>query len=138
MVCIYCGQSTQVSNSRHQKRVNNVWRRRLCLTCSAVFTTIEQAELATSLSVRLNNRQLEPFQRDKLLVCIYDSCKHRRTAYQDATELTKTCLSDIMQSSINGVIERNAIVTITGSVLDRFDSAAATMYHAYHPLRAIG
>lgn len=136
MVCIYCGNSTQVSNSRLQKRTNTVWRRRSCRSCSAVFTTLEQPDLTTTITVQQVTKQLTPLQRDKLLISLYDSCKHRVTAYDDATALTKTCLSDIIQASTDGVIERNAIVAIVSSVLDRFDEVAATMYRAYHPLKA--
>lgn len=136
MVCIYCGNTTQVTNSRLQKRTNTIWRRRACKNCKELFTTIEQPDLATTIIVRQVSKELTPLQRDKLLISLYDSCKHRITAYDDATELTKTCLADIIQSSIDGVIERNAIVTIVGSVLDRFDEVAATMYRAYHPLKA--
>jgi transcriptional repressor NrdR len=138
MVCIYCGNTkTQVTNSRLQKRVNTIWRRRSCSKCLAVFTTIEQPDLSTTIAVRMSSKTLLPLQRDKLLVSIYDSCKHRATAYEDATELTKTCIADIIQSAVSGVVDRNAIVAITGSVLDRFDKVAATMYRAYHPLKAI-
>lgn len=85
--------------------------------------------------IRQTAKRLEPLQRDKLLISIYDSCKHRSTAYDDASELTTTCLNDIIQSNVNGVVERNVIVSIVGSVLNRFDSVAATMYQAYHPLK---
>lgn len=135
MVCIYCGNSTHVVNSRLQKRVNSTWRRRQCAKCHAVFTTIEQVELATTLMIRQPSGRLEPLQRDKLLVSIYDSCKHRATAYEDSTQLTKTCLGDIIQAGSAGVIERNAIVALVGSVLERFDAVASTMYRAYHPLK---
>jgi transcriptional repressor NrdR len=66
MVCIYCGGETKVTNSRLQRRNNQVWRRRECLACQSVFTTHESVELESALSVSQNGR-LTPFLPDLLL-----------------------------------------------------------------------
>lgn len=133
MVCVYCGHETQVTNSRHQKRANQVWRRRKCLSCDAIFSTNEGVDSSQALSVQ-RNKSLEPFSRDQLFVSIYDSLKHRKSALSDATGLTTTVLSTIYPLTQNATIDRDAIVTVATTVLERFDRVAATHYNAFHPL----
>jgi transcriptional repressor NrdR len=133
MVCIYCGNDTQVTNSRHQKRRNHVWRRRKCISCGAIFTTTEQPELEHALSVRIQGR-LEPFTQEILLISVYDSLKHRQTATSDAVALTETITSQLHAFVTNAVIERDTLVTIATETLQRFDTAAETFYAAYHPI----
>lgn len=132
MVCVYCGSDTQVINSRHQKRLNHVWRRRKCRFCKAIFTTTETADTTSALRVRTTG-SLEPFLRDNLLMSVYDSLRHRKTALTDATELTATILSNVYDLADNGVVDREAIVTVTTAVLERFDKVAAVHYKAFHP-----
>lgn len=132
MVCIYCGSSTRVTNSRLQKRNNAVWRRRVCEKCSGIFTTLESADLMTAIRVK-HGSSLEPFIRDMLLISVYEACKHRPKALEDAIGLTQTISSDIMkQISPEGVIERSRVAELAYAVLERFDPVAATVYMAYH------
>lgn len=134
MVCIYCGSDTKVTNSRHQKRLNHVWRRRKCIFCKAVFTTTETADSVSALRINFNGR-MEPFLRDNLLISVYDSLKHRKSALTDATGLTATIVSNVYDLTDNGVVDREAVVTVTLAILERFDPVAATHYRAFHPLR---
>lgn len=133
MVCIYCSSGTQVTNSRHQKRTNQVWRRRKCLGCGAIFSTTEGVNTSQALSIHKNNG-LEPFQRDQLFVSVYDSLRHRKDALNDATALTSTILSTIYPLAQNAVVERDVLATVAATVLERFDKAAATHYRAFHPV----
>lgn len=132
MVCIYCGSGTNVTNSRHQKRLNHVWRRRKCELCHAIFTTTEMADAVSTLRVN-NSGALEPFLRDNLLLSVFDSLRHRKSALTDATGLTATIVSNIYDVADNAVIDREAIVAISSVVLERFDHVAATHYKAFHP-----
>lgn len=132
MVCVYCKSTTQVVNSRHQKRSNQIWRRRRCSSCQAVFTTLEAADTEQAFRVAKQNH-LEPFSRDKLLLTIHDSLRHRKTAQTDATALTDTVLGKLYPQFTNGVIEPKKITEITLGVLKNFDQAAATHYQAFHP-----
>lgn len=132
MVCIYCGSSTQVKNSRLQRRANQVWRRRQCIACKAIFTTQEAAELTTSLVVQYATHQLQPFSRDKLFASIYESCKHRTEAADDAAALTKTITAALLKLQQEGNVLRDAIVRTTLETLQRFDPTAAAVYGAYH------
>lgn len=133
MVCIYCGHTTYVTNSRHQRQVNNIWRRRRCDGCGATFTTHEKPDLKNSLVVQLQDSpQIQPFVRDKLFLSIHTACSHRPAALEEAVELTKTVIAKLGQPA-DAVIHANTIVTVTASVLERFDPVAATVYRAYHP-----
>ncbi len=133
MVCIYCSGKTDVFNSRHQKRLNQVWRRRRCMVCNAAFTTIEAADPSQTVRVRRNSH-LEPLSREVILLSVYDSLRHRKTAVHDATALTATIVSTLYNLASNAVIERDQIVEATAAVLERFDTVAATHYRAFHQL----
>lgn len=132
MVCVYCKSETNVTNSRHQKRVNHVWRRRTCQVCGAVFSTIESPDLSQAFSLR-RKTLLEPFARETLLISIYDSLRHRPTAVSDANALLGTVLALLLQHAHESVIERDTLVETVNTVLERFDTVAATHYRAFHP-----
>ncbi|MGH7157750.1 MAG: hypothetical protein ACREGD_01580 [Candidatus Saccharimonadales bacterium] len=134
MVCIYCSGCTEVTNSRHQKKHNNIWRRRLCQVCGATFTSREFPDLtASTIVVGEDPSTLTPFYREKLFVSILQACGHREQPIVDATALTQTIVAKIPFSS-EGSVSRDALVRAASEVLARFDSAAATHYAAYHPL----
>lgn len=132
MVCIYCGNKTQVINSRLQKKPNQVWRRRQCKACQAVFTSLEAVNAETSLIVS-SGKHVEPFSRDKLLIDVYDSLRHRKTAISDATALTQTIWNRLQLKIKDASIARDDIAGVTYEVLQRFDKVAATHYQAFHP-----
>ena len=131
MVCIYCGSETRVLNSRPQKRVNRVWRRRTCMTCGTTFTSIETVDLAGSVTVK-SQQELQAFQRDKLLLSIYDSLKHRKTALSDATGLTDTVISLLYPLMRKALLQKADITICTLKVLKRFDKIAYVHYQAFH------
>jgi len=131
MKCVYCDEETKVINSRLQKKANQVWRRRNCTACGAIFTSIERVDTEQALSVVKNDAH-QPFSRDKLLFSIYDSLKHRKTAESDATALTATILGKLMKATDEATITRQKIVDLTYEVLNNFDNAAATHYQAFH------
>ncbi|HSX43081.1 MAG TPA: hypothetical protein VLF59_03265 [Candidatus Saccharimonadales bacterium] len=133
MVCIYCGGKTHVGNSRPQKRLNQVWRRRECVQCHAVFTTEEAAELSTSVSVRASAQgAVSPFNRDKLFVSILKAVGHRKTAVDDASALCATVIAKLLQSTVQAAVSPADITRITLQVLKNFDNAAGVQYRAYH------
>lgn len=132
MLCIYCGHDTQVVNSRSQKKLNHIWRRRKCAHCKAVFTTTETPDLLKSLVVS-NSSGLSPFSRDILFLSIYDSLKHRKTALQDAVGLTDTVIAKLYPDIDNGCITGDKVTSVTLQTLGRFDKPATTHYAAYHP-----
>jgi transcriptional regulator NrdR family protein len=132
MVCIHCGAETHIVNSRWQKRANQVWRRRRCLGCEAVFTTEETANYGAAWRVEAKNGSLEAFQRDKLFLSLYMACGHRKTALNDATGLADTVVAKIPAAVRTGVIKSAQIIEITQVALNRFDKAASSYYAARH------
>ncbi|MCL4357797.1 hypothetical protein M1512_02805 [Patescibacteria group bacterium] len=134
MVCIYCGGNTRVINSRPQPRNNQVWRRRFCPVCQAIFTTYEQADLVHNWTVKAASGKPSGFMEEKLFLSIYESLKHRPSAIVDAINLTKTVIQKINRSAKHGVIDANLISKITLVCLNRFDKVASTHYQAFHDL----
>lgn len=135
MVCTYCGGNTQVANSRHQLKNNQVWRRRLCLKCKATFTTQEkiQYELAWVVSRRAGS--FRPFSRDKLLLSMSKCCEHRQNALSDAQGLTETIinkLSTYITKDAPGTLLSQDIAQVAQVALNRFDRAASVHYQAHH------
>lgn len=136
MKCIYCSADTKVTNSRLQKRKNNTWRRRQCTSCESVFTSIESPDLESSIMVlhQIDDKEaLEPFSRDKLLLSIHDSLRHRKTALDDATALTDTIISQALPLVSEALINASQLAKISHKILKRFDHVAATHYLAFHP-----
>lgn len=133
MVCIYCAGQTRVTNSRLQKRQNQVWRRRNCQECDAMFTTLEAADLFSAV-VATKDRQQQPFSRDTLFISIYEACRHRKSAVNDAAGLTNTVLQHLYPLIQDAALQISDIVRVTTQVLTRYDKAAAVQYAAYHPL----
>lgn len=133
MVCIYCASPTQVVNSRHQRSNNQIWRRRQCTDCKAVFTTHESVVLDNAILVQYSKKHTKPFSRDKLFMSIYECCKHRPKALEEADGLTKTTLAKLRNFYTEGVVTPDILSTIAHDVLSRFDATAASLYAAYHP-----
>lgn len=132
MVCIYCGSETAVKNSRLQKRANAVWRRRVCKECQATVTTIEKIDFSSAVLVRLG-KHAEPFSRDKLLMSIYESCKHRSDALSASIALTDTIISNLYPRIKDAEVPNSTITKEAVKVLTSFDASAAVHYAAYHP-----
>jgi transcriptional repressor NrdR len=133
MVCVHCGQKTQVTNSRLQQRTNQVWRRRACLACRALFSTLETADYSAVWLVKGLNGHVVPFMRDKLLLSLHRSCQHRPAALSDASALTDTVIKKLLTQAKDGVIPVQAIASTVQTALARFDQAASVHYQAFHP-----
>jgi transcriptional regulator NrdR family protein len=133
MVCILCAGSTHVTNSRPQKRANATWRRRQCDHCGAVFTTQEGLDWSGSVVVKGSGGQEHQFIREKLLISLYDSLKHRPTAAIDAVGITDTVMNQLLLHLTPEPLQVQTIIQTSAKVLRRFDRAASVTYLAYHP-----
>lgn len=133
MNCLFCDGDTAVSNSRLQKRENNVWRRRECKSCGTVFTTIEKADLSYSIRVasEAQNEPLKPFFRSKLQISIYKCCKHLEQPEIVSDELTNTVIAKLIRKK-TALLKKQDITRVTLDVLHHFDKAAAVQYKAFH------
>ncbi len=149
MECIYCHSDLAVMNSRPQRSRNQTWRRRLCKACGAVFTSIEALDLSLAFKVANSahtataankpntdsRTSLQPFDRDRLFISVYESLRHRPTAASDARGLADTITARLVKQSKQGVISTQALVTAALETLQHFDQAAATYYAAFHRTR---
>ena len=131
MVCIHCSGDTQIINSRLQKRLNSVWRRRRCRVCTSTFTTRETADLEAAWRVRIKIGSLMPFSRDKLMLSLYTSLQHRPSAIGDAGGLSDTIIAKLAASTPNGLLTVEDIAETAAAVLQRFDSPASVHYQAF-------
>lgn len=136
MECIYCGSATSVVNSRPQKRSNSIWRRRKCLRCGAIFTSRESIDLSGALALqKQKSGQLQPFSKDKLLISIYESCRHRPNGSDDSAHLTQTIIDRALPLAGSGAIKQDDLIAIAIATLESFDKTAAAVYKAYHPTK---
>jgi transcriptional repressor NrdR len=131
MVCAYCGNETKVTNSRLQKRNNQVWRRRQCLRCSAIFTTHEAIDLSQALLVDLG-ASTQPFLADKLFTDVLAALKDHRGRYIAAREITSTVTKNLLKNRQSPSFGPKAISNATAEVLKRFDKRAWLRYVAEH------
>jgi transcriptional regulator NrdR family protein len=132
MVCSYCGGKTEVTNSRHQKRLNQVWRRRHCTDCSATYSTHELTAYDSVWRVQTKNTSLVPFNKQKLFIELYKACEHRPAALDDATALCDTIIGLLRGHANHGLLESHDIALTSHEVLRHFDRAAAVYYEARH------
>jgi len=80
---------------------------------------------------------LAPFKRDLLFLSLYESCKHQPQALAKTTSLTEQIISKLVaRQPQSAMVTREALVQLCQQVLDNFDSTAAAVYQAYHPLPA--
>ncbi|HEX8763190.1 MAG TPA: hypothetical protein VF733_05560 [Candidatus Saccharimonadales bacterium] len=98
-----------------------------------VATSHEALDLSTSLTVRRQDGSLSPFNRDLLLISLYEACKHRTDSVQVASALLQTVIANLTaQHVMHATVDRNSIITCAHDVLKRLDTSAAAVYQAYH------
>jgi transcriptional regulator NrdR family protein len=132
MVCPYCSSKTEVINSRRQKRSNQVWRRRKCLECSAIFTSHESIDLAASLRVKKEG-ELTPFVSDMLFTEVLLSLQDRKNYYTEARELTDTITQQLLRLPDSPVFTPELISKTASEVLKRFNRRAWHRFVVEHP-----
>lgn len=134
MFCIYCGNETEVVNSRPKQKIPVVWRRRRCNSCKSIFSSREKPDLSLSIKIRISSGNLEPFSELKLCLSIKDSLSHRKTAENDARQLTDTVVGHLLPCP-SGIVQSQDVITATYKVIYRFDRPAATYYKSHHPMK---
>lgn len=132
MVCLYCGSETKVGNSRHQKRNNQVWRRRTCLRCKAVFTTHEAIDLSSTLLVS-HGGSTKPFLIDMLFTEILLAMQDRKNAYLDAREATNTIIRHLLNLPGKPLLSTAQISLAASEVLKKLDKRSHLRFISEHP-----
>ncbi|HWB38647.1 MAG TPA: hypothetical protein VG604_00190 [Candidatus Saccharimonadales bacterium] len=115
-----------------QHKANQVWRRRQCLNCQAIFTSLESPDYFTAWLVKTTNGKYLPFDRDKLLLSLYTACEHRPTALGDSRALASTVIQKLQPAVVDGHLAAETIIRSAQVTLNRFDKAAAVRYAALH------
>lgn len=133
MVCIYCGNKTKVTNSRAQKTNLATWRRRECLKCHSVVTSIENISLEDAIRVEKRNQSLEPFWRDKIYLSICKAIDHLDNSAVTAMFLTNTVLRHLFKASkdINPIIKSDYVSITVSKVLKNYNAAASIKYLSF-------
>jgi len=131
MVCLYCRSETRVTNSRSQKRSNQVWRRRQCQACRALFTTHEAIDLSSALSVSQNGLP-KPFLTDMLFTEVLLALQDRKDCYRAAREITSTVIAKLFKSPNKPLLQPEQISRTTADVLKRFNRRAYLRYISEH------
>jgi len=132
MVCVYCGHETKVTNSRWQKRNNQVWRRRKCVVCKAVFTTHEAVDLPSALLVQ-SGTSTKPFLPDLLFTEVLLALQDRKNCYVDAREVTNTVIKQLLKLPESPLFTPQQISQAASKVLGRLDKRAQLRFVAEHP-----
>jgi transcriptional repressor NrdR len=132
MVCVYCGHETKVTNSRRQKRNNQVWRRRKCAVCKAVFTTHEAVDLPGTLLVQ-SGASTKPFLPDLLFTEVLLALQDRKNCYIDAREVTNTVIKQLLKLPENPLFAPRQISQAASKVLGRLDKRAQLRFVVEHP-----
>jgi len=77
MKCPFCNyHESKVIDSRPADEGNTIRRRRECIKCSRRFTTYEKVE-SVPLMVIKKDKNMEPFNRDKLMNGLLKACEKR-------------------------------------------------------------
>lgn len=133
MVCIYCGNSTRIYNSRHIKRVNGTWRRHSCNVCGSTFSSIEAPDLSSSWIVaKSKTNSLEPFHRNKLYISLYEALRHRNNPMNDAEEICNTIIEASRDKIRDGLLLLDDLQDIICTTLSNFDESGLVYYKAYY------
>ena len=132
MICAYCGNDTRVTNSRRQRRSNQVWRRRQCKACKAIFTTLEAIDLPKMLIVDSRGRS-EAFLPDKLYTEVLLALQDRKDCYEAAREVSNTVIKQLLKLPDKPLFRPEQISRAAGGVLARLDRRAYLRYVAEHP-----
>ncbi len=132
MVCAYCGQPTQVINSRAQKRNNQVWRRRRCKTCKALFTTHEALDLTSALFVDVGGLH-KPFMGDLLYTELLLALQDQKNCYETARDAQHTIIRRLRKLPSFPFVKPRQISQESAKVLKRLNQRAYLRYLAEHP-----
>ena len=132
MICPYCKKGSQVTNSRHQKRSNSVWRRRKCTDCGAIWTSLEHPDYRTVWRVR-NGNHLTDFRQETLLISLYKALQHKKMADIDAKYVCDTIVAKLTSKKLTE-LPTSLIASTSYDILRRYDKVAASLYKAIHQI----
>ncbi len=75
---------------------------------------------------------LRPYERNLLLISLYEALGHRTDALAAAESLEANVTGQLLKQAQGAKLTRQDVIQLTHTVLRRFDQAAAVYYHARH------
>ena len=136
MICPFCkSYNDKVVDIRLSG--TSIRRRRECLACGRRFTTREYIELQP-LTVIKRCGDREPFQREKLLRGIMNSCKKRPVSNEDIEQLV-TRVENSLQMSENSEVRYDQIGNLVMQELKKLDAVAYVRFASiYREFKEVG
>ncbi|MDR1207437.1 MAG: transcriptional regulator NrdR [Rickettsiales bacterium] len=130
MRCPYCNSTeSQVKDSRPSEEDGTIRRRRICSECGARFTTIERVQMR-DLIVRKSNREIQPFDREKLARSIRVACQKRCVSDKQIENIVTSihrrleteATEDIITSEYIGQLASESLIILDPIAFVRFVS----------------
>lgn len=136
MICPFCkNDNDKVVDSRVSG--TSIRRRRECLECGRRFTTREYIEVQP-LTVIKRNGAKEPFQREKLIRGIMNSCKKRPLTVDDIEQLA-TRVENALPVNDNFEVGYDKIGNLVMQELKKLDPVAYVRFASiYREFKEVG
>lgn len=123
MKCPYCSYNEdKVIDSRPAEDFSSVRRRRECLKCGSRFTTYEKIE-DTQLVVVKKDGSRQPFDRNKITVCIMKACAKRPVSIVQAEDISAQVEQQLL-NTMKREVSSQEIGEIIMSKLKELDEVA--------------
>lgn len=127
MVCPYCTSPTHVTNSRRRRLGYSIWRRRECLTCQQVFSTLEYPIVEKIIVLKTLEGRLKPLKQINVYTTVFQALGGLKAASETAQHLTETCLNKILQQG-EPVVSEKHLQKIIFATLKAYQHTAAQRY----------
>jgi transcriptional repressor NrdR len=136
MICPFCKKDNdKVVDSRVSG--SSIRRRRECCECGKRFTTREYIELQP-LTVIKRSGEHEPFQREKLLRGIMNSCKKRPVSVSDMEQVA-TNVENALTVTENFEVSYEQIGNLVMQELKKLDAVAYVRFASiYREFKEVG
>lgn len=136
MICPFCKKDNdKVVDSRVSGLA--IRRRRECCECGRRFTTREYIEIQP-LTVVKRNGEKEPFQREKLLRGVTESCK-KRPVSRDDLEVLASNVENLLIANDNFEVSYDQIGNLVMQELKKLDPVAYVRFSSiYREFKEVG
>lgn len=123
MKCPFCNNNEdKVVDSRETSEGTAIRRRRECLNCGRRFTTYEYVEKTPLMVIKKDGRR-EPFNRQKILSGLLQSCQKRPVSMEKLEKLVLDVESEI-QKKFDQEVESRFIGELVVERLAKLDDVA--------------
>lgn len=140
MRCPACKEinKDKVIDSRLTEGGSAIRRRRECLACGRRFTTKERLDEDVRLSVIKKDNTREPFDRNKILVGLHNSC-YKRSISADTLQQFTTEVEEEILHQYDREVESRRIGELIGPKLRALDKVAYIRFMSvYHDFADVG